>query len=74
MGHETYIEEVRINNALYDLSKKCKNQDEYREGLKEANIKFIEISFGNSTIIIPEIRFNRMKQYEKNKLLKYMKG
>lgn len=59
-----------INFYKY-LSKTCQSYDEYKEQLTQNNIGFIEISFGNCNICIPEDEFNKMSQVKKNKIFKY---
>ena len=68
------LEEREIEKKLYNISRNCKTTEEYKEALIKCNIRFVEISFGNCTIVIPEVKYNKMKKTEINKLFKYLKG
>ena len=62
------------NKKFYKhLSETCKSYNEYKNELIANNAKFIEISFGNCNICIPEDKFKEMSQVKKNKIFNYFK-
>lgn len=61
------------NTLISFISKEAENIEEYKEALIKNGIPFLEFTIGKCNIIIPECKYKKMTQAEKNKIFKYFK-